>query len=282
MTCLMFTPALRRDRALKAWSYGVSSVILDLEDAVPADRKEAARAAAAALLAEVAQPWTVRINDLDSPWWRDDLAAVLQPNLACVMVPKLQSADMICAVDDILTRHEAQVAHQEPVRLLPIIESVQGLAAARAIAGASGRVAALTFGEGDFSLDLGLDWDPFGTTLTFAKVQLVLDSRLAGIAPPHAGAYPHLHDAEGLARSCDLAKSLGFGTKHCIHPEQIPVVRRAFAPTDAAIARAEKIVARFEAALAGGSAAIDVDGVFVDYPVYRRAQQTLRDAARPE
>ncbi len=281
MTCLMFTPALRSDRALKAWSYGVDSVILDLEDAVPADRKDEARAAAASLLGTLAKPWTVRINDLASPWWRDDIASVLHPNLACLMVPKVQSADMICAVSDILGSHEARVARPEPVRLLPIIESVQGLAEARAIARASRRVAALTFGEGDFSLDLGLDWDPFGTTLTVAKVQLVLDSRLAGIEPPHAGAYPRLRDDEGLERSCALAKSLGFATKHCIHPEQVPTVRRVFAPAPARLAQAREIVARFEAALAGGSAAIEVDGGFVDYPVYRRAQQTLRDAERP-
>jgi citrate lyase subunit beta/citryl-CoA lyase len=280
MTCLIFTPALRGDRALKAWSYDIDSVILDLEDAVPAARKDAAREAAAALIDGLAKPWTVRINDLESAHWRDDLAAVLRPNLACVMLPKTQSADMIRTIDDILSRHEAQLAPAPPIRLLPIIESVRGLAAARAIATASPRVAALTFGEGDFSLDLGLDWDPFGTTLTVAKVQLVLDSRLAGIAPPHAGAFPHLHDPEGLAKSCDLARSLGFATKHCIHPEQVPLVRRAFAPGEAAVARARQIVARFEAALGQGIAAIDLDGLLVDYPVYHRAQQTVR-AAQP-
>lgn len=279
MTCLMFTPALRHDRALKAWSYAVDSVILDLEDAVPADRKDDARAATAALVGAHAKPWTVRINDLGTPWWRDDLAAALQPNLASVMVPKVQSAEMIRAVDDILDAHEAAAPGSEPIRLLPIIESVQGLAAVRAIAGASRRVSALTFGEGDFSLDLGLDWDPFGTTLTVAKVQLVLESRLASLEPPHAGAYPKLHDPRGLEKSCELARNLGFGTKHCIHPEQVPVVRRAFAPTEAAVAQARQVVARFEAALAEGSAAIEVNGVFVDYPVYRRAQQTLRDVA---
>lgn len=278
MTCLMFAPALRGDRALKAWSYAVDSVILDLEDAVPADRKAEARAAIAGLVAAHARPWTVRINDLATPWWRDDLAAALHPNLACVMVPKTHSADMIRALDDILTVHEAAAPRSELIRLLPIIESVQGLAAARAIAAASRRVTALTFGEGDFSLDLGMDWDPFGTTITVAKVHLVLESRLAGIGPPHAGAYPRLHDPEGLEKSCGLARSLGFATKHCIHPEQVPVVRRAFAPTPSAVARAGEIVARFEVALAGGVAAIDVGGMFVDYPVYRRAQQTLADA----
>lgn len=280
MTCLIFTPAMRGDRALKAWSYDVDSVILDLEDAVAADRKDAARAAASELIDRLAKPWTVRVNDVASKWWRDDVMAVLRPNLACVMVPKVQSADMIRAIDDILSSYESQHSRREPIRLLPIIESVRGLAAARAIAAASPRVTALTFGEGDFSLDLGLDWDPFSPLLTVAKVQLALDSRLAEIAAPHAGAYPRLHDLDGLTKSCELALSLGFGTKHCIHPEQVPVVRRTFAPSQAATARARTIVARFEAALAGGAAAIDVDGMFVDYPVYRRAQQTLGVAER--
>ena len=280
MTCLIFTPALRRDRALKAWSYGVDSVILDLEDAVPANSKHEAQTSAAWAIDALAKPWTVRINGLASPWWRDDVMAVLHPNLACIMVPKTHSSDMLRALDDILHAYEARHTRTEPIRLLPIIETVQGLANAQAIALASRRVAALTFGEGDFSLDLGLDWDPFGTTLTVAKVKLVLESRLAGIGPPHAGAYPRLHDPEGLQRSCAAARDLGFATKHCIHPEQIATVQRVFAPSAAAVARAHAIVADFEAALANGAAAINVGDELVDYPVYRRAQQIVKDAER--
>ncbi len=278
MRCLLFTPALRSDRAAKAWSFQPDSVILDLEDAVAADRKIEARNIAAQTVSEIAQPWTVRINALDTVWWKDDLTAVLHANLAYVIVPKADTAETIQTINHILSAYEATVSRATPIKILPIIESVQGLANARVIGQASPRVSALTFGEGDFSLDLGIDWDSFGTTLTQAKVQLVLESRLAGLEPPHAGVYPRLQDPEGLERSCQHGKSLGFGAKHCIHPEQIPTIRRVFSPSEKAVKRAREIVVRFEEALKAGQAAIMVGSEFIDYPVYHRAQQTLKEA----
>ncbi len=281
MRSLLFTPALRPDRAVKAWHYEVDTIILDLEDAVPAECKDEARTLASQAISGTSRPWAVRVNGLGTKWARDDLEAVLQPNLAYLMLPKVQSADDIRSIEDILAVHERRVPRDLPIRLLPIIESVQGLSNARAIGEASERVVALTFGEGDFSLDLGVDWDPFGTVLTAAKVQLAIESRLAGIGRPHAGAYPHLHDPGGLERSCQLARELGYATKHCIHPEQIPVVRRIFAPSAKAVERAQEIVRRFEEALAQGSAAITVGAEFIDYPVYHRAKQTLEEASQP-
>ncbi len=278
MISMLFTPALRADRAVKAWLHGPDSVILDFEDAVAAERKPEARIHASSAVSEHARPWTVRINDLNSKWWQDDIAAVLHPNLAYLMIPKVQSADQIRTVDNMLSTYEKQSGRETPIRLVPLIESVQGLANARSIATAASRVAALAFGEGDFSLDLGIDWDPFGAPLLVAMVQLVFDSRLAGIEPPHAGVYPKLDDPDGLERSCRLAKSLGFGGKLCIHPEQIPTVVRVFAPSVQAVERAREIVARFEEALARGSASITVGTEFVDYPVYHRAKQTLKNA----
>ncbi len=281
MRSLLFTPALNPDRAVKAWRYEVDAIILDLEDAVPADRKEEARALASLTISQNARPWAVRVNDLATGWTETDLEAVLHPHLALVMLPKAQSADDIRAVDNILSAYEGRTPRDTPIRLLPIIESVQGLRNARAIGEASKRVMALTFGEGDFSLDLGLDWDPFGTALSVAKVQLAIESRLAGIGRPHAGAYPRLHDLDGLERSCRLAHELGYGAKHCIHPEQVPVVRRIFAPSAEAVQRAREVVRRFEEALAQGSAAITVGTEFIDYPVYHRAKQTLEEASQP-
>jgi citrate lyase subunit beta/citryl-CoA lyase len=278
MRSLLFTPALRPDRAAKAWGYGPDSVILDLEDAVAAERKAEARDLANGLISQENKPWTVRINDLGTRWWQDDLAAILHPHLAYVMLPKTGGAEDVRRLDDILSTHEAATGRADPIGLLPIIETVEGLANAADIARASPRVVALTFGEGDFSLDLGIDWDPFGPTLTAAKIDLVFASRLAGIAPPHAGAYPRLHDPEGLERSCRLGKQLGFGAKHCIHPEQLETVRRIFAPSAEAVRRAQDIVEKFEQALGEGAAAITVGTEFVDYPVYHRALQTLEEA----
>ena len=275
MRSMMFTPAVRPERAEKGWSAKPDAIILDLEDAVAAERKVEARGLAAGVIAKMERPWWVRINALDTPFWEDDVRAVVQRNLAGIMVPKARSAAEILAVERVLDECEETHGIASPIALGPIVENVVGLAHVRDIAGASRRVSFLTFGEGDFTLDLGIDWDSSSPTLIAAKAQLVLESRLAGLDRPHDGVYPHLGDPAALERSCLAGKALGFGAKHCIHPEQIATIHAVFTPSAKALERAQRIVDGFEAALATGSASTTIDGEFIDYPVYHRAQNIL-------
>ena len=278
MRSMMFTPAVRPERAEKGWAAGPDAIILDLEDAVADERKVEARALAAGVIAKLERPWWVRINALDTALWEGDVRAVVQPNLAGIMVPKARSAADVLAVERVLDECEEALGIATPIALGPIVENVVGLAHVREVGTASRRVAFLTFGEGDFTLDLGIDWDSSSPTLIAAKAQVVLESRLAGLDKPHDGVYPHLGDPAGLERACLAGKALGFGAKHCIHPEQIATIHAIFSPGAKARERAQRIVTDFEAALAAGSASTTIDGEFIDYPVYHRARKVLEEA----
>lgn len=276
MRSMLFTPALDDGRALNGWRFGPDAIILDLEDTVPPERKNEARIKALGVLEASGRDYFVRINSFQTEWWRLDVEAVLHPRLAGLVVPKVESAKAMIELDDILSSYAQSGNSSNSIRLLPIIETVAGWAEIRSIARASRRILALTFGEGDFTLDLGLDWRE-SPTVAFAKAQLVLESRLAGLAPPHDGVFPRIGDELGLKQSAERAKDIGFGTKHCIHPSQIPVIHAAFSPTPDERRRAASIVAAFEASLKQGVASITVDGQFVDYPVYQRAVNILKE-----
>lgn len=281
MRSMIFCPASRPERAHKVWRFGPDAVIVDLEDAVTPERKDEARGHVQSIVGAAVRPWYVRINAVDTDLWQDDLRAALHPNLRGVIVPKVVAADMVRAVAAFLDAAPGGRARGMPVRIAPSIETAAGVAYVREIAQADPRVEFLTFGEGDFTFDIGIDWDSSSPVLTMARTQVVIESRLAGLAQPHDGVYPALDDREGLLASCRRARSMGFGSKHCIHPDQIVAIHEVFTPGDAEIARARRIVEAFDSAAGRGEGAIQVEGRFVDRPVYLRAQQVLASAGSP-
>ena len=273
---MLFVPGSDDRKIGKIPELDTDAVILDLEDSVAISAKADARRKVAACLraADGGPALWVRVNPADGGNFADDVREIAGPGLAGVILPKAQSAADVVRLDELLT------AGGSSARVVATIETVAGLRAAEAIAGASPRVEALGFGAGDFSLDAGIDWalEPDHPLLTAARVELVLAGRAAGIGAPHDGAYPRHGDLDGLRAQAAFARSLGFGTKHAIHPGQVPVIREEFRPSPAAIAHAEKVVREFEAAEADGRAAISVDGALVDYPVVHRARAVLRAA----
>ena len=166
---------------------------------------------------------------------------------------------------------------------MPIIETAAGFAHldrildTREWAPASGvrRVKRVSFGAGDFTNDVGMTWTPGEEELAELRVRMVVASRAAGLEPPIDTVWIHLQEDEALRRSVERSLRMGFQGRLCIHPDQVRVTHEIFTPTDAEIARAERIVEAFGAAEKTGLAAIQVDGVFVDYPIVYRAQRTL-------
>ncbi|HXC27388.1 MAG TPA: aldolase/citrate lyase family protein, partial [Stellaceae bacterium] len=137
------------------------------------------------------------------------------------------------------------------------------------------RVKRCAFGAGDFTLDVNMRWSREEGELAYARARVVTASRAAGIEAPLDTVWVDLQDEEGLEASTRLALGMGFQGKMCIHPNQIPVVNRVFTPTNAEIDFAECVVAAFAQAEKEGSAAIQLDGKFIDYPIVYRAQRTL-------
>lgn len=262
----LFVPGNRPERFDKALAAGPDCVILDLEDAVPPSEKALARSAVMDWLsaqASASRPVAVRINSGDSPWFTDDLAMCALPGVSAVVVPKAADPGDI---DRVVSSGASSV--------LALIESAQGIAHAPMIAGMNG-VDRLMFGHIDFSVDLGIEGDE--RELDYFRSQLVLASRLAGIAAPVDGVTTALDDEAVLRAETLRGKRFGFGGKLCIHPKQLATIHAAFMPAEDELAWAQRVL---NAANAANGAAVAVDGKMVDLPVMIKAERILQQATR--
>jgi citrate lyase beta subunit len=262
---LLFAPGDDARKLAKALTAGAGCVIADLEDAVAPDAKAPARAVIADVLAGGREArCAVRVNALDEPYAADDLALAVSSQVDAIVVPKARAQ----------TLRELDAAALPPI--IAIVETAAGLQESAAIAATDG-VRALLLGSVDLGQELRLTPRADGQELLFARSKLVIDSAAAGIGPPLDGVHLELDALDALGAECELVRTLGFGGKACIHPKQIAVVERAFAPTAAETERARRIVRDFEAALATGAGVVAVDGEMVDRPVYERARDILND-----
>lgn len=264
----LVTPATTLRMIEKAAGLGCDSLVLDLEDAVAPAMKATARDTlrrACERLDFGDREVTVRINGLGTPWFLDDLLALEGLGVAGVVVPKVHRPEDVVVVDTLLRQLELR-GGRRGLALLPLIESARGLEAAAEIGRASGRVAALIFGAGDFTADTGIAFTP--AALVHARARLALAAAAAGVqALDHV--HPVVADLDGLRRSAEEARALGFHGKWAIHPAQVPVINEAFAPSPAEIDEARRIMAAYETAKAQGQGAITVDGALVDEAVLR-------------
>ena len=263
----LFVPGDRPERFDKALASSADAVIVDLEDAVSPAAKDAARAALDTWLA--ARPGdapgvVLRCNGTDTPWFEADLALARHAGVAAVMLPKSESPAAIARV----------TAARTGLAVIALIESAAGLAQVRAIAATPG-VQRLAFGSIDLQVDLGLR-DALEDELLPWRLELVLASRLAGIASPIDGVTTAIADEERLATDLQCAKRLGFGAKLCIHPKQVAAARAGLRPSAQECDWAQRVLA---AAGSSGGAAMAVDGKMVDKPVLLRAEAIQRDAA---
>ncbi len=277
----LFAPGNHARRVEKALSLDADAVILDLEDAVATAEKPATRAAVATALTQPRRALLyVRVNAVDTEFCYGDLVAITRAGLDGIILPKVESAAGLATVDWLLSQLERERALAAGgIDLIPIIETARGLNRVDAILGAGTRVKRAAFGAGDFTLDVNMVWSRGEAELAHARASIVTASRAAGMEAPLDTVWVDLTDQDGLEASAHTALAGGFQGKMCIHPNQIPVVNRVFTPTAAEIAFAERVVAAFARAEAEGSAAIQLDGKFIDYPIVYRAQRTLEKMA---
>lgn len=285
----LFVPGDRPERFAKAAGSGADIVIIDLEDAVGAADKDAARANAIAAVhsgiapgRSTASPFLIRINTTDTEATRADLDALAavapahhDPGFVGIAWPKLECAAALDAARDRLGGG---------LVVLGIIESAAGVRALDEVA-AHPSIARLAVGAIDLAADLGLRDVPGvgdaagrvmsateGPVLEHCKVLVTVASRLAGLPAPVESPSIELRDAEAITATTVRAAALGFTARLCIHPAQVPTVAAAFAPTQDELDWAARVVA---AAEAGHGGALAVDGRMIDEPVIARARQTL-------
>ncbi len=273
----LFAPGNHPRKVEKVFQVGADVVILDLEDAVAIAEKAATRASVVeALQKEHRGLGYVRVNGLDTDYAWGDFRAVIGPGLDGIVLPKVETVDQVQTADWIMAQLEREAGLETgSVDLLPIIETGLGLQNIEAITTARTRAKRVSFGAGDFTRDMNLVWTGAEDELAYARSRIVLASRCAGIEPPIDSVFIDLKDRDNLERSTRRALEFGFQGKLCIHPDQVDLVNRVFTPDAAEIERAEKIIAAFTEAEASGSASIQVDGYFVDYPIVEKAQRVL-------
>jgi citrate lyase subunit beta/citryl-CoA lyase len=222
----------------------------------------------------------VRINALNTPYAKEDIAALGSKNIVGLMLPKVESPDDLIAFGRLLTDLEKDSGLIEgSLEVLSICETAKGLEEIYSIASAKtepNRDMIIAFGAADFTLDLGISLTREGRELDYARTRLPIASKAAGIGPPLDTPWMvDLKDVNGLVADAQKAKAYGFQGKIVIHPTQIQPCHDVFTPTQAEIDYARKIVEAFEAAERDGKAAIQLDGRFIDYPVVERARRTI-------
>ena len=272
----LYLPGNEPKYFLNASLHTPDGIILDLEDGVAPSEKDAARPLVRNALRAVDFSHCermVRINQGNRGF--ADLDAVVPQNVHVILIPKVESAEQVQAVDARAENVRLAAGLESPCFLMPIIESALGCFHALAIATASPNVVALTIGLEDYTADLGAQRTPEGRESFWARQVVVNAARAAGVTPIDT-VFSDFSDREGLRQSVLEAKALGFEGKGCIHPRQVPVVHEAFAPSSEEVEKAKRIVLAFQDAERRGLGVVALGSKMVDPPVVKRALRTVR------
>ncbi len=268
---LLFAPAVRPDFLAKLPERGADAVVIDCEDATPSNAKLEARTHARALgpkLAATGCQTTVRINPPATEWFADDVADGLAPELAAVVVPKVESVEGMDAVAAAL-----DAAGLRDLGVIAGIETALGVADARPLL-AHPRVVAAYFGAEDFIADMGGVRTAANDEVLFARQSVALAGRLAGV-PVLDQVVTDFRDDERFARETSEARAMGYAGKLCIHPGQVEIANRGFTPSSDEVERAGRLLAAYERATDAGLAAIDFEGQMVDEPLATQARRII-------
>jgi citrate lyase subunit beta / citryl-CoA lyase len=274
----LYLPGSEPKYFINAALHAPDAVILDLEDSVHRDEKDAARILVRNALRAVdfgACERMVRINQL--PLGLEDLAAIVGQSPDLILMPKVEQPDQVAEVGRMIAEIKNREGITRPVWIMPILESALGIENALAIAAASENVAALTIGLEDYTADLGVAKTPEGRESQYARSRVVNAARAAGVQAIDS-VYGDVGDMDGLRRWGEASRAMGFEGMGCIHPGQIRVIHEAFRPTAAEIAKAQRIVAAFEDAQSKGLAVVSLGSKMIDPPVVHRAVKLVERA----
>ena len=275
----LYLPGNTPSLMINAGIHKPDGIILDLEDAVAPAKKHEARFLVRNMLRAIdfyGAERMVRINQI--PMGLDDLDYIIPHNVNLILVPKCESATQIDAVNKRVAQIQASLKLKATVWLMPIIESAAGVLKALEIA-SSENVVALAIGLEDYTADLGCRRTPEGTESFFARSMVVNAAKAAGIQAIDS-VFSDVADMEGLMQNVKNSKALGFNGMGCIHPRQIAVIHKGFAPDDAEISKAQKIVIAFDEATAKGLGVVSLGTKMIDPPVVKRALNTIDQAVK--
>jgi citrate lyase subunit beta/citryl-CoA lyase len=271
----LYLPGNSPKLMINAGIHHPNGIILDLEDSVAPDKKFEARFIVRNALRSVnfyGAERMVRINQI--PAGLDDLRYIIPHYANLILVPKTEAADDILKVNQAIDALKKEYQIDHPVWLMPIIESAKGVMHAYEIASAADNVVSLAIGLEDYTADIGTRRTNRGDESFFARSMVVNAARAAGIQPIDS-VFSDVSDMEALAKNVQTSKGLGFDGMGCIHPRQIAVIHENFAPAEAEIEKAKKIVLAFKEAEAKGLGVVSLGSKMIDPPVVKRAQKTV-------
>jgi citrate lyase subunit beta / citryl-CoA lyase len=279
---MLFIPGNNPGMLINADTHGSDSIILDLEDAVSPNEKSAARCLVRNAL-EAFMPYgkevIIRINDISTPYWQEDLKAVVPFRPAMIMPTKVSGGKDIRIISDFIGEIEKENGIEEnSIRLIPLLETASGIEFSYDIATASPRMEALYLGAEDLTKDLHARRTKEGREILYARCRLLTAARTAGIKA-YDTPFTDVDDMDGLKKDAEFARQLGFDGKAVISPRHVQCVNEVFSPSEAEIAYAKAVIEAIEEGKRQGKGAVSLNGKMIDPPIVARAQQTL-DMAR--
>lgn len=271
----LYLPGNTPGLMLNAGLHSSDAIILDLEDSVAPEKKDEARLLVRNALRQVdffGAERMVRINQ--GRRGIEDLAYVIPHNVNLVVIPKCESPDDVAEVENEIQAIMKQHGLLKPVYIMPVIESALGVERSFEIASSGKNVVAMAIGLEDFTADIGVTRTDEGMESLYARTRIVNAAKAAGIQAIDS-VFSDVANMEGLERNIKISKSLGFVGMGCIHPRQVPVVRRGYSPDQDEIDRSMKIVEAYEEAGRKGLGVVSLGTKMIDPPVVRRAQATI-------
>ena len=275
---MLFLPGNNPNMLINGNCLGADAVIFDLEDAVSPSEKDAAR-----ILVRNTMRYMdfrgceiiVRINSIDTPYWKQDIDQILPQQPSLILLPKTGSAADILEADAYISQAEEKLGMPlNTVGLMPLIETAMGVENAFQIASATKRVKALFLGAEDLTADLQCKRTKEGREIEYARTRLVVAARAAGV-DVYDTPFTDVNDDEGIVADAALAKALGFSGKAAISPRHVDVINSVFSPTEKEIDYAYEVMEAIELAKRQGKGAIALHGKMIDAPIVARAQRTI-------
>ena len=277
---LMFVPVTAEKFVRTGADKGADAIILDLEDAVAPSQKDLARTLIADAIPQVNRNGADVVVRVNRPWRMlvRDLEAAVIPGVVALMLTKVDSPEHVLAVAEIVD--ELEVERNLPagaIKFIVLVETAIGFFRIEQIAKCHRRVVGLSLGSEDFAADVGMQSDPEG--LFYPKQHTIFAARAAGILPMgFIGSIADFRDQDAFRAIVRRSRRLGFLCASAVHPLQVQVLNEEFAPSDAEVERAERMISAYEDAYAKGLGAVQFEGAMIDVPVVNRAKSVVSRA----
>ncbi|MFC6255046.1 citrate (pro-3S)-lyase subunit beta [Secundilactobacillus hailunensis] len=276
---MMFVPGNNPAMVKDAGIYGADSIMFDLEDSVSMSEKDAARV----LVYEALQTQdygnaelVVRVNGQDTPYYANDVKAMVKAGIDVIRLPKTESPAMVHQLEDDILAAEKEFGREAgSTHLMAAIESAKGVLNAPQIAAASDRMIGIALSAEDYTTDMKTHRYPDGAELVFARNMVLHAARAAGVAAFDT-VFTNMDDTEGFYRETEYIHQLGFDGKSLVNPRQIAMVNKVYEPTEKEVLNAKNVINAIEEARLKGSGVISMNGQMVDRPVVLRAQRVMR------